>query len=126
MNIMKTRSEKMKVSVLSLAVQGALAAMFAAPMMAAAAGDELTALTQPTNAVEIGAANVSQKSAKFGEYTGLNKSGGVFIGNFSVRGGDGYGGGNGATRWGISGTDLGTTSRSLGGSGSNQGKWDLS
>ena len=123
---MQTRSEKINFSVLCLAVQGSLAAMFAAPMMAAAAGDELTALTQPTNAVEIGAANVSQKSAKFGEYTGLNKSGGVFIGNFSVRGGDGYGGGNGATRWGISGTDLGTTSRSLGGSVSNQGKWDLS
>lgn len=123
---MKTRSEKMKVSVLSLAVQGALAAMFAAPMMAAAAGDEVTALTQPTNTVEIGVANVSQKSAKFGEYNGLNDKGAVFIGNLNVRGGDAYGGSNGTTRWGISGTDLGTTSRALGGSVSNQGRWDLS
>lgn len=123
---MKTHSEKMKISVPSLAVQGALATMFAVPMMAQAAGDEVSALTQPTNTVEVGAANVSQKSAKFGEYTGLNKSGGVFIGDFSVRGGDAYNGGNGATRWGISGTDLGTTSRALGASLSNQGKWDLS
>ncbi len=115
----------MKVSVLNLAVQGALAAMCALPVMAQAAGDGLTALTQPTNTVEVGAANVSQKSAKFGEYTGLNDRGAVFIGNFSVRGGDGYGG-NGATRWGINATDLGTTSRALGGSVSNQGRWDLS
>lgn len=125
---MKTLSEKMNVSLLSFAVQGALAAMCAAPLLASAADDELTALTQPTNTIEIGVANVSQKSAKFGEYTGLNKSGGVFIGNFSVRGGDAYGNGtgNGTTRWGVSGSDLGTTSRALGGSMSNQGKWDLS
>lgn len=123
---MKTRSEKMNVSVLSLAVQGALAAMCATPMMAAAAdGDDVAALTQPTNTIEVGAAYQSKDSAKFGEYSGLNDKGGVFIGNFSVRGGDAYGSGKGTTRWGISGTDLGTTSRGLSGSVSNQGKWNL-
>jgi len=125
---MKTRTEKMKVSAMNLAVQGALAAMCVLPAMTHAANDKVTALTQPTNTVEVGVANVSQKSAKFGEYTGLNKDRTEFIGNFSVRGGDAYnsGEGSGTTRWSINGDDLGTTSRSLGGSVSNQGKWDLS
>jgi MtrB/PioB family decaheme-associated outer membrane protein len=125
---MKTRSEKLEVSVLTLAVRGALAAMFAVPMMAQAADDEVNAFTQPANFVEIGAVNVSQKSAKFGEYNGLNKDGAEFLGNFSVGGGDAYeayNGGNGSTRWAVEGKDLGTTSRSIGGSLSNQGKWDL-
>jgi len=125
---MKTRSEGMKVRVLSFAVQGALAAMCVLPAMAQAADDKLAALTQPTNTIEVGVENVSQKSAKFGEYTGLRKSGGELIGNFSVSGGDAYGNGSGTgtTRWGITGSDLGTTSRAFGGSVSSQGKWDLS
>ncbi|MDO8789639.1 MAG: MtrB/PioB family decaheme-associated outer membrane protein [Sulfuritalea sp.] len=125
---MKTTSKRMKVSVLSLAVQGALAGMCVLPAMAQAADDKVTALTQPTNTIEVGVENVSKKSAKFGEYNGLNKSGTEFIGNFSVRGGDAYNGGtgNGTTRWGISGTDLGTTSRELGATVENQGRWQLS
>lgn len=125
---MKTANRKFAIRVPSLAVHGALAAMIAVPMAAlaqSAADDEIAALTRPTNFVEIGAANVSQKSAKFGEYTGLNKSGANLIGNFSVRGGDAYGGDRGATRWSIGGADLGTTSRSLSGSMSNQGQWSL-
>ena len=122
---MKTRNEKMKVSVLALAVQAALIAMFALPAVASAADDEVTALTRPTNSVEIGVANVSQKSAKFGEYNGLDDSGANLVGNFDIRGGNAYDGSDGTTRWGISGNDLGTTSRSLGGSVSNQGQWNL-
>jgi len=124
MNTMKTRSEKMNLSAMNLAVQGALAAMCVLSAMAQAADDEVTALTQPTNTIEIGVENVSRTSAKFGEYTGLRKSGGELIGNFSVSGGDAYNGGT--QRWGIIGTDLGTTSRALGGSISNQGLWDIS
>lgn len=122
---MKTRNEKMKVSVLALAVQGALIAMFALPLVAHAVDDEVTALTRPTNAIEIGAANVSQKSAKFGEYNGLNDSGANLVGNFDIRGGNAYDGSGGTTRWEVGGNDLGTTSRSLGGSVSNQGQWNL-
>lgn len=122
---MKTRNEKMKVSVLVLAVQAALVAMFALPTVARAADDEVTALTRPTNSVEIGVANVSDSSAKFGEYNGLDDSGGVFVGNFDIRGGNAYDGGDGTTRWEIGGNDLGTTSRSFGGSVSNQGQWNL-
>jgi len=125
---MKTHSAKMKAGVLVLAVQCALAAMLALPLVAHAADaadDEADALKRPTNSVEIGVANVSRDSAKFGEYNGLNDSGANFIGNFEIRGGNAYDGGDGTTRWGVSGSDLGTTSRSLGGAVDNQGQWSL-
>jgi len=57
---MKTTSKRMKVSVLSLAVQGALAGMCVLPAMAQAADDKVTALTQPTNTIEVGVENVSR------------------------------------------------------------------
>ena len=82
-------------------------------------------MKNPTNTLEIGASNTSQSSAKFGEYNGLNKSGGKAIANFSVRGGDAYGGSNGTKRWSITGSDLGTTSRALGATVGNQGRWNL-
>lgn len=126
---MKICKEEMRISVLSLAVQGALAAMFAMPMVVYAADgaseDEIAAIRRPTNFVEIGVRNTSKDSAKFGEYNGLNKSGADLVGNFSVRGGDAYEGGDGTLRWGINGNDLGTTSRELGATVGKQGKWDL-
>ena len=126
---MKTRSGKIKVSALSFAVQGAFAAMFIAPTMAYAADPseaEIAIIRRPTNFVEVGVENVSKTSAKFGEYNGLNKSGTEFVGNFSVRGGDAYEGGNGTMRWGVTGTDIGTTSREFGADVGNQGRWNLS
>jgi MtrB/PioB family decaheme-associated outer membrane protein len=125
---MRDRNETMNVSVLSLAVQGALAAMCAMPMTGFAADPseaEIAAIRRPTNFIEAGIETVSQKSAKFGEYNGLNKSGTEFIGNFSLRGGDAYEGGNGTLRWGITGTDIGTTSREFGATVGNQGSWNL-
>ena len=89
---------------------------------------EVTALTQPANYVEIGVRNVSDDSAKFGEYNGLNESGITAIGNFDVRGGDAYRsheGGLGTLRWELRGADLGTSSRSLQGTVADQGKWSL-
>ena len=89
---------------------------------------EVTALTQPANYVEIGARNTSDDSAKFGEYNGLYESGVTAIGNFDIRGGDAYGsheGGLGTLRWQVRGTDLGTSSRSLGGTVADQGKWSF-
>ena len=122
---MKTNNQSMRVSLLTLAVQGALFAMFAMP--AQAEEDEVAALKRPVSSVEIGVRDVSQKSAKFGEYSGLNKSGTDVIGNFNIKGGDAYSpfGGDGTMRWGIYGSDLGSTSRALGGSVGNQGKWNL-
>ena len=120
---MKSNNERMRVSLLALAVQGALIAMCTMP--AHADDEEVAALKNPTNTIEIGAENVSQSSAKFGEYTGLNKSGGTVIGNFSVRGGDVYGDGNGTRNWSFNGSNLGTTSRALGASVGNQGSWSV-
>lgn len=125
---MKTRNEKMKISILALAVQGALVAMVALPLVAHAADaavDEAEALKHPINFVEIGAMNVIHDSAKFGEYNGLDESGVYAVGNFDVRGGNAYDEGDGTMRWQIKGIDLGTTSRSLDGRVSNQGLWDL-
>lgn len=121
---MKIHNGKMRVGVLALAVEGALAAMCAMPVHAAD-DEDAAVLKTPTNFVEIGASNVSRGSAKFGEYNGLNDSGAYFIGNFGVRGGDAYGDGNGTMRWEVNGNDLGTTSRSLGGSVNDQGRWSL-
>ena len=122
---MKTNNRKMKIRTLTLAVEAALLAMCAMPVQADDEAEAL-ALKTPTNFVEIGATNTSRSAAKFGEYTGLNKSGVNAIGNFSVRGGNAYGDGTGATRWSITGSDLGLTSRSLDASVSNQGQWSLS
>src|SRR3990167_6766179 len=122
---MKIRNEKMNVRMLALAVQSALVAMCAMPL-AAQADDEATAtLKRPDNFVEIGAMNVTHDSAKFGEYNGLDEEGVYAIGNFDIRGGDAYQGGDGTLRWQVEGADLGTTSRSLGASVENQGQWSL-
>jgi MtrB/PioB family decaheme-associated outer membrane protein len=128
---MKTGKGKFAVSATWLAVQGALFAMCAAPLVAMAQDetDEDTvayqALISPTNYVELGALYVSKDSPKFGEYNGLDKSGGYAVGNFQVQGGDAYGMGGGTTHWDINGTNLGTTSRELGASITNQGHWNL-
>ncbi len=125
---MNNRNEKLNVSALSAAVLGALVAMFAVPTQVLAADpteDEIALIRRPTNFVEIGAQNVTRQDAKFGEYNGLDKSGGIIIGNFSLKGGDAYLGGNGIQRWSITGRDLGTTSRELAASLANQGRWHL-
>jgi MtrB/PioB family decaheme-associated outer membrane protein len=127
LHIMKKANKRIQLSTLSVAVHTALLAMCAMSISAHAEEDpEVTALTQPHNFVEFGGIYLSRDSAKFGEYTGLNDSGLEALGNLSVKGGDGYGGGNGTMRWGIIGRDLGLTSRSINASMSNQGLWDLS
>lgn len=126
-----TNTKKFSAKVITLAVQGAMLAMFATPLVAF--GDdqpspEVMALTKPTNSVDIGAENVSAGSDKFGEYNGLNKKGVYMNGDFSVRGGDAYdsfSGGEGTKRWDFNGTDIGTTSRNINGSVNDQGKWNL-
>ncbi len=127
---MTTNIDRFTFSTIAHAVRYALLAMAAAPLVATAADEDadVASLTQPTSSIEVGAENVSSKSAKFGEYNGLNKSGAAFIGNIDLRGGDAYQsfqGGMGTTRWQVRGTDLGTTSREIGGTVSSQGRWDL-
>jgi len=125
---MKVCKEEMKLSLLSVVVLGALAAISAAPTVAYAADsseDELAAIRRPTNFVELGLIGVDKSSAKFGEYNGLNKNDGAILGNFSLRGGNAYDGGEGTLRWGVTGTDLGTTSREFGATVGNQGSWNI-
>ena len=127
---MKTCNAKFASGFLALAVQSALIAMFAVPSAAysqaaapAPADDEVTALTHPTNFVELGIGNVSEGSAKFGEYNGLNKAGGYGIGNFSLRGGDAYDDAAGIRRWNLTGADVGLSSREMGAGIADQGVW---
>ena len=120
---MKAPYGKMKIGVLAAAVQGAVLAMCSMP--AYAQETVIADATSPDNFVEIGAANLSHDSNKFGEYSGMNDKGAYAIGNFSVKGGDGYGPGEGTTRWSVSGSNLGLDSRELKGSFSKQGQWNL-
>lgn len=123
---MQTVQRHPAVSALSLAVRAALALMCAAPLAATAADQSVDDLVRPSNSIELGVDQTSIDSAKFGEYNGRNKEGSKLIGNFKLIGGDAYGGdGRGTLRWGLSGTDLGSRSRSLSGSIGSQGQWQL-
>ena len=128
---MKTCNAKLSVGVLAIAVQSALAVMFSMPLLAQAQtaatteADEVAALVHPANFIEVGAGNVSESSAKFGEYNGLSRSGGYAVGNFSYRGGSAYDGGEGVYRWGVSGVDVGTKSHELGATAASQGQWNI-
>ena len=118
---MKTTNGKMNVSLVALAVQSALLAMFALP--AYAQNDAVAELTKPSNTVEIGLANTSDAYSKFGEYNGLNKKGATLVGNVGLHGGDGYA--DGTKRFEVTGSDLGTTSRTIGAALSDQVKMVL-
>ncbi|RIZ72035.1 MAG: hypothetical protein D0530_00800, partial [Methylococcales bacterium] len=121
---MKTRNEKMNISLLGLAVQCALLTAVALPLNAVA--DDADALKRPTNSVEFGSLYSSQNSARFGQYNGLNDGGFYGLGGFDIRGGDGYDDSkNSALRWKLNGSNLGTTSRNVDGSVGDQGKWKV-
>lgn len=109
------------------AVRMVLLLMFSAPLAHAAdeASDDIRNLIYPLNYFDVGVQNVPTDSTKFGEYNGFNSSGVYFLGDFFLRGGDGYGQGDGVRRWEASGTNLGTTSRNIGASVSDQGQWLL-
>ena len=73
-----------------------------------------------SGSVDVGAGSVSDKSAKFGDYTGLNKKGGYFIGGASAS----YRGKN-ADYWRFNASNLGLDSRSVDAEGGQQGKYKL-
>lgn len=105
-------------TVLALAVPGVVAGGIA---RADEADEALRKLTVPESAVEVGIIDVSKSSAKFGEYSGLHKSGTYLNGNLDLRGGDP----NSGLRWSVTGADLGLSSRSLGAAVRDQGRWFL-
>ncbi|HZQ71796.1 MAG TPA: MtrB/PioB family decaheme-associated outer membrane protein [Burkholderiales bacterium] len=119
---MKTHRGRIEASALALAIQGALAAMWGMPAQAQQA---VSPATESQNSAEFGVLDVSKSSAKFGEYNGLDKSGAYLNGAFGIRGGNGYGDPNGVRRWEIRGEDLGLTSRSLGATIGDQGRWSF-
>lgn len=110
---------------LTLAVQGALIAMYAIPGVALADEAEVAALITPKSVIEVGISNVDVGSAKLGEYNGLTKSGATAVGNFSLRNGSAYDATGGVYRWSLTGTDLGTTSREVRATASQQGLWSF-
>jgi MtrB/PioB family decaheme-associated outer membrane protein len=95
---------------------------FAAETMAENA--ELDELTKPKSKIEAGVGGVTQDSWKFGQYNGLNKSGAFGIGNFDIRGGGDYDS-NDATRWRITGSNIGLENRRFTGDYKNQGQYKL-
>lgn len=117
---MMIHNGKTKLSMVALAVASLLNAT-----PARADDEEAKALMKPTNTVELGVYNANGSSAKFGEYTGINKAGANGIGQVNIRGGDAYNQEGGTNRWSVNGTDLGLTSQSLGATFSDQGSWKL-
>ena len=123
---MRTSKGRSTIKPSVLAVRCALAAMAFAPAAWAdpVAADAVTALTQPTNSATVGIGNVSQDSAKFGEYNGLYKKGAFGVFDFDIRGGA-YGSDDDATRWKVIGNNLGLDDRGLSGEYGQQGKYRL-
>ena len=125
---MKTINQCFASDILTVAVRGALALMMALPLTTRADesdNPEAEALKHPVSSIEIGAAGVNNTSAKFGEYSDLNKSGAYGIGGLDVRGGDAYDGGDGVRRWQIKGADIGTDAQSISANISDQGRWSI-
>lgn len=73
-----------------------------------------------SGSVDVGAGYVSDKSAKFGEYNGLFRDGGFFIGDGTLRFR-----GPGAYYWNINASNLGLDTRMLEGEGGRQGSYKL-
>ncbi len=70
--------------------------------------------------LDVGAGSVSDKSAEFGQYNGLQKKGGFFIGDAAVRsrGADG-------SYWNLNASNLGLDTRSVDAEGGKQGSYKL-
>jgi MtrB/PioB family decaheme-associated outer membrane protein len=107
-----------------LAVRAALVAVAIVSAAQAAESDEVRQQTQPTNTVEVGAGYVSQDSFKFGEYNGLFNKGVYGIFGFRVSGGGSYDSDD-ATRWRVTGTDLGLDTRDVAAQFGQQGKFSI-
>lgn len=123
---MKNTQSSLVVRASVLAVRGALAALAMMPVAYAAdtENEETRELTRPVSTVEVGVGTVSDSSAKFGEYNGLNQSGAYGIGAFNLRGGGAYDS-DSAFRWSATGTDLGLHTRRLDTEVGEQGKYRL-
>ena len=103
---MKTRQNNFALRLSVVAVQSAMFAMAMGAAASAQAEEPTVAeLTTATSTVDVGVINVSDRSAKFGEYNGLNKSGAKLDLGVDVRGQNADE--NDPTRWRITGKNLG-------------------
>lgn len=109
-----------------LAVRGALLAMAIVPLAQAAepVDPAVLELTVPASTVELGFCDVTSGSYKFGEYNGLQKKGMCGVANLDLRGGGRYDSDD-ATRWRLTGTDLGLGVRRVAGEFGQQGLFRL-
>jgi len=82
----------------------------------------LAELTTQKSFIEAGVLGVSQGSWKFGQYNGLPNRGPYAIGNFDIRGGGAYDSGD-ATRWRLTGKNIGLETREFTAEYKNQGKY---
>jgi MtrB/PioB family decaheme-associated outer membrane protein len=117
---MKPHTPNVKLSTLTLAVSCAIA-----PMCVDAEEGDAEATSGPANTVEFGLSSTSKSSAKFGEYNGLNKSGVGVVGNVNLNGGDSYNNMGGLTRWSLFATDIGLSTRTIGGDYGQHGRWRI-
>jgi hypothetical protein len=85
---------------------------------------EVTELTRPKSTIEAGVGGVSDSNWKFGQYNGLNTNGAFGIGNFDIQGGGAYNT-NDASRWRVTGSNIGLENRNFTGEYKEQGKFKL-
>ena len=122
---MKNNVNMFAVRALTLAVQGAIAVMSMVAMPAFADSDPaVDALTKPRSSVEVGVGYVDKSSYKFGEYNGLGKDGVYGDVNLDVRGGGAWDSDD-ATRWSVTGTNLGLENRNISAEYGQQGKFRI-
>ena len=118
---MKSTQKQYPLRASVIAVHAALVVLALTPGVSVADSDEeIRELTQPSSQIEVGVGNVSDKSAKFGEFNGMFKDGAYFIGNFDLRGGAGD---DSTFRWRANGSNLGLENRNLGAEFGNQGRY---
>jgi MtrB/PioB family decaheme-associated outer membrane protein len=121
---MSKHQERFAVRASVLAVHTALLTLALVPA-AWAVDPEVAELTQPTSTIQAGAIYVDKDSAKFGEYNGLYKKGTYGDLDFDIRGGAGYGSTTDATRYRITGNNLGLRTRELAAEYGVQGKYRI-
>ena len=112
---MKANYQSFSLRLSVVAVRGAMIAMAVAPVSYAYADEALS------NHVEVGATSVSDRSAKFGEYNGLDKKGGSLDLGFELRGNSA----DSATQFKLRGSNLGLDTRELGAEFGEQGKFRI-
>jgi len=117
---MKTSNQLLLLGVLSALSPAALAEGAAAPDTSQWKCESCKFEQGVSGTIDVGAGSVSDKSAKFGQYNGLDKKGGFFIGDGSVRsrGEDG-------SYWNLNASNLGLDTRAVDAEGGKQGSYKL-